>query len=163
MGRFRSVDLGGRARGRLYLHHLPGRFEPVEEVWSEVRELDVVTVVCLLPDREIEEKSPGYAAALRAGTVPAQVWRFPIRDFGSPDDVRRFGDLARRAAERLESGDSILVHCAAGIGRTGMFATAVLLALGFSADEAAARVRAAGSRPERPEQVAALRGLARPE
>ncbi len=160
MGRFRRVDLGREVSGRLYLHRMPGRYGPVEDDWEEIRALDVSAVVCLVPDHEIDAKSPEYAEALRTGSVPGEVWRLPIEDFGAPDDAQRFESLVRRAAERLRSGDSVLAHCAAGIGRTGMFATAVLLALGFSPDEAERRVRDAGSRPERPEQVAALRGLA---
>ena len=46
---------------------------------------------------------------------------------------------------RLTAGVGLLAHCAAGIGRSGTFAAAVLLALGADHDEAIAIV--ADSRP----------------
>ena len=48
----------------------------------------------------------------------------------------------------LRGGESVLLHCAAGIGRTGTAAACVLKQLGLDNDSALARVRQAGSNPE---------------
>jgi protein-tyrosine phosphatase len=58
-------------------------------------------------------------------------------------------------ADDLRAGESVLLHCAAGIGRTGTAAACVLKSLGLTRDEALERVRAAGSDP----QSAAQSGL----
>ena len=55
-------------------------------------------------------------------------------------------------ADTVRAGGVVLVHCAAGIGRTGTAAACVLKALGLEADEALARVRSAGSNPQNAEQ-----------
>ncbi len=55
---------------------------------------------------------------------------------------------------------NILLHCAAGIGRTGTVASCVLVALALTPDEAARRVKAAGSYAERPEQVELIQWVA---
>jgi protein-tyrosine phosphatase len=46
------------------------------------------------------------------------------------------------------NGQNVLLHCAAGIGRTGTAAACVLKRLGLPVDEALQRVREAGSNPE---------------
>jgi len=160
MSLFRRVELPGHVPGALYLHSLPGRLEPLELCWEEARRRRLAAIVCLVPDEEILAKSPDYHAALARGAAPCDVWRFPVVDFGAPDDRDDFARILERAAERLRSGDALLVHCAAGIGRTGMFAAGVLRRLGVEPAAAAERVRAAGSWAERPEQADALDDLA---
>ena len=52
-------------------------------------------------------------------------------------------------ARRLpKAGDAVMLHCAAGIGRTGTAAACLLKRLGLSSSEAIQRVRDAGSNPE---------------
>ena len=52
----------------------------------------------------------------------------------------------------LRAGESVLLHCAAGLGRTGTAAACVLKALGLETREALQRVREAGSNPQNAEQ-----------
>ena len=52
----------------------------------------------------------------------------------------------------MRAGDAVLLHCAAGLGRTGTAAACVLKALGLDAQEALQRVRDAGSNPQNAEQ-----------
>lgn len=103
---------------------------------------------------EIERKSPEYAHRLRAGGLPCIHSTFTIEDYGVPALCERdaFVSLVRSIACDLQRERNVLLHCGAGIGRTGMVAACVLLKLGFSYEEAMSRVKAAGSCPERAEQ-----------
>jgi len=154
---FREVELPGGIKGRLYLHSMPGRQETLDDAWTEITRLGISALVCLAPIDEIREKSPQYAEALEQATVPCTVWRCPICDYQGPADDSTFVEAVTRTAYSLQAGDRVLVHCGAGIGRTGMFAVATLMALAVAEHEARKRVMAAGSNPERSAQEEALR------
>lgn len=156
----RSVDLPDDVRGNLYLHSMPGRFEPYQATLDAIRMKGVSKVACLTSMDEIEAKSPEYAQALQRNDVSWVQETFPIVDFGVPADRARFRDFVDGLADDLRGGTNLLMHCAAGIGRTGTVASCVLVALGLSPQEAVKRVEAAGSHPERPEQLELINWVA---
>lgn len=160
---FRSVALPPGVAGRLYLHSMPGRYEPLQATVDAVRMRGITQVVCLTSLDEIEGKAPDYARALQRNNLPWQQVAYPIVDFGVPSDRASFLALVNGIAADLRSGVNILLHCAAGIGRTGTVASCVLVVLGLPADEAAHRVEAAGSYAERPEQVELIQWVSRNE
>lgn len=156
---FRMVDLPDDVPGRLFLYRMPGSLEPLQRAIDEIRRRGISQVICLVPWHELEAKSPAYARLVTNGNAPWRQVMFPIVDFGVPSDRQRFLAFVVQMSQSLRAGDYILVHCAAGIGRTGLLASAVLVALGVPVDEAMQRVSAAGSYPERPEQVALVRWI----
>jgi len=56
------VNLPEDVPGRLWLHSIPGRFEPMVETQQQLAEHRISQVLCLTPLEEIATKSP-YAAA----------------------------------------------------------------------------------------------------
>jgi len=144
----RSVRLPEGAAGRLYLVAMPGTREPLERMWDDLRREGVHVVVCLAEPEEIRDKSPAYAVALEAQVAPCAVESFPVADFGVPCDREAFWALAARVGMRLTAGERVVIHCGAGIGRTGTLAACVLLALGEPPARAEQAVSAAGSHPE---------------
>ena len=145
---YRTVRLPHDIAGRLFLGSMPGRYEVFEEAWRAIVEHGVTRVICLVPPDELQDKSPRYARALREKQVPWVHESFPVEDFEAPADREAFWTLARETAARLGAGETVLAHCAAGIGRTGTFAVCVLLALGLTAATARAAVRSAGAGPQ---------------
>jgi len=153
---FRRVDLPTRVPGRLLLHSMPGRFEAIEKVWHQVRLDAVGAIVCLTETYEIRLKSAQYAEALEAGAVPCAVLPFEIREGGVPADRDAFWELVIDVADRLQSGQAVLIHCAGGVGRTAMLAVSVLVALGEPVSEAESLVSRAGSTVETMAQMEML-------
>ena len=64
------------------------------------------------------------------------VLHFEIPDRDAPTDRNAFWALAGDVAKRLQRGESVLIHCAGGVGRTAMLSICVLLALGETPSEA---------------------------
>ena len=145
---FRPVDLPPSVGGHLWLHSMPGRFESWPDFLAEAARVRLALLVCLTPRHELALLSPCYDDALRAGALPMQWLALPMRDLGLAIRRAPFRDGIDAIAERLRDGDAALLHCAAGIGRTGTAAACLLVRLGLARDEALARVRAAGSNPE---------------
>jgi protein-tyrosine phosphatase len=153
---FRRVNLPARIPGKLLLHSMPGRFETIERAWQQVKSEAVDAIVCLAEKYEIRLKSSAYAVALETGTVPCSVLPLEIREGGVPEDRNRFWALVNEVANRLQSGEVVLIHCAGGLGRTAMFAISVLLALGEPMNEAESVVSRAGSLVETMPQIEML-------
>lgn len=148
----RPVELPDSVTGSLLLGGMPARFEPWSAFEVRARAASLGLVVCLTPSAEIEELSPSYHAAVAQGTLPFRWLHLPMRNFGLPEDPAAFRDGIRQVAEALRAGDAVMLHCAAGLGRTGTTAACVLKALGLSAEEAMQRVREAGSNPQNAQQ-----------
>ena len=145
-GFMRRVDLPAEIAGKLWLGPMPGRLRPLADDLADLTRQGIARVICLTPSDEIRLKSPDYAA--RQGDLGIPVTSFPIGDFGVPDDGGGLKTLAQESARDLKAGRALFVHCAAGIGRTGMVATCILVALGLSGDAAISAITAAGSGPE---------------
>lgn len=147
-----SIALPGG--GVIGMTHCPGRTgaDARGNIWSRnladdvqtLRAAGFSTVLTLLPSEEL--------MALGAQQLGAQVqqagmqWlQFPIADFGIPDANASavWPAVEAEVLEKLQAREHVLVHCAAGLGRTGTMVAKLLMALGHDSETAIALVRAA--------------------
>ena len=149
---FRTVKLPESVAGYLFLHSMPGRYETYEDASREIARHQIACVVCLAPFAEVKTKAPDYGQAIETRRLLWDQEMCPVPDYGVPGDCDAFWRLAQRLALRLQTGEHILIHCGAGIGRTGTLAMCVLLALGYPLNRVRAAVQDAGSSPETPAQ-----------
>jgi ADP-ribosyl-[dinitrogen reductase] hydrolase len=88
--------------------------------------------------------------------------RLPIPDFGVPSPAwhAQWQAESPLLLDRLRAGESILLHCKGGLGRTGMIAARILVELGGTPEESIVAVRQARSGTiETREQEAYVRGF----
>lgn len=85
----------------------------------------------------------------------------PTVDFSVPTE-QALNRIAQTVMDRMRDGGTVLVHCRAGIGRSGMTACAVLIRQGNAAEAAIATVSDARGRsvPDTAEQAALLHRFA---
>jgi ADP-ribosyl-[dinitrogen reductase] hydrolase len=84
-----------------------------------------------------------------------------IRDLSAPSDEAEEDSLLGQWFGLVSQGGRILLHCAAGLGRTGTVAARLLMMAGHDADTAIHRVRAV--RPGAIESVTQERFLRQPD
>jgi ADP-ribosylglycohydrolase len=82
-----------------------------------------------------------HASVARARGL--RVCRLPMIDGGVPENTDDVVRLVRAVIALLEGGETVVLHCRAGLGRSGLFAACCLVALGHGSDEAVRIVRAA--------------------
>ncbi len=117
--------------GRLWLcgkHHIG---PDVERALSAV---GASGIVCLNERHELDDRYPAYVRWLDESGPERVVW-FPVPDLHAPG-LDAAIELVAAITGRLTSGERLVMHCGAGIGRAGTIGAAVLLALGVPLDDA---------------------------
>jgi protein-tyrosine phosphatase len=153
----RPVALPFSMQGALYLHNMPARPRYGRSLADDaalMAENAITYAVDLAPLSEARTKSPDYAAAVESGTLTWNRVSFPVTDLRVPVGEERpaYLDLARKIASDLKAGARVVIHCGAGIGRSGTLAIAVLLAAGSTYGAATGAVAQARGYPETGEQ-----------
>ena len=136
-----GVDVGA---GRVGLTVLPGRRDwrrHLDEDLDALREDGVDALLCLVPQAELER----YGVAQLPASARAR--GFDLLHLPLLDQKGASADTLREAAAwidaRVGAGQSVLIHCVGGLGRSGMVAASWLRSRGLGADAALERVRAA--------------------
>lgn len=111
--------------GAVYRAPMPfGAFDMGVSTLNEMINAEIKHVVTLIEAYEWQTYAncdlPGYYR--KAGFT---MTHFPVEDFHIPDDEKAFLETVREALTIAQSGQSLAVHCMAGIGRTGTFLAAM--------------------------------------
>jgi protein-tyrosine phosphatase/nicotinamidase-related amidase/aminoglycoside phosphotransferase (APT) family kinase protein len=138
------LEPGLTGAGRLGITLCPGRRDRGRDLGTDLAQLradGVTRLLCLLTDSEL-----GWAGVPdlgpRAQAAGLTYRRLPVPDQGAPD-VSDAIDLVRWCREGTEQGESVVVTCMGGLGRSGTVAACFLVAGGMSAEAAIAAVRTA--------------------
>jgi protein-tyrosine phosphatase len=149
------LDTGEDQAGRIGLTIAPGKVgaglagfvrRNLDTDLLELARLGTTVLASLTTDEENNE--------LKIPTLPQQArkfgldcWRFPFHDAGIPESIEELHGFVKRLQSAFFEGESIVIHCRGGLGRSGLVAACLLLLMGLSttADDAIAHVRRARS------------------
>lgn len=109
--------------------------EWVDDTFQQIAQADIKQVVSLL------EQAEAYSLGLADEKVFCEKHdmafvNFAIQDRNVPVSVFKFSQLIDQLYQDISQGVNTVVHCRAGIGRTGMVAASLLLHCGFKPVEA---------------------------
>ena len=140
--------------GTLGLLHCPGRSgtDGAGRRWARSLADDLAALDAWGADALLSLVEPVEFARLGVPHLPDVIARHriqwlhvPVTDMGTPDASSRAAWAQARPAidALLGRGGRLAIHCAAGLGRTGTIAAALLVRADVEPDDAIARVRAA--------------------
>ncbi len=140
-------------RGLLAVMAKPVAGEWIADEFSAIARYGITDMVSLLERHEVRELGLTDAPALCAANGMAFT-SFPIADRGLPASPGVFA-LVRDIGARIADGAHTVIHCRAGIGRTGLLAAAILVRHGHAPEAAFKLVSSARGVqvPDTPEQV----------
>jgi protein-tyrosine phosphatase len=138
--------------GLIGLTHCPGRrgIDDAGRFWQRQLSVDLAAIVAWRPCVVVTLLQPKEFVTYGVPTLPTAMrqlsvsWHHvPIPDMGVPDVASQRGWAAAGPdiAAALDGAERIVLHCASGLGRSGMIAAKLLANLGLGADDAIALVR----------------------
>ncbi len=120
--------------GNLAIMPAPSVAERIEDTILGWRSDGIDCVVSLLEPFEIPALNEAENELCREFGI--NFLSFPIPDKSVPPSLEAFADIVAQLAERIASGQSVAIHCRAGIGRSATLAACVLIWLHVDAEVA---------------------------
>ncbi len=125
--------------GSLSVMAKPVAGEWIEDEFTGIASLGITRVISLLEKHEEYSLGLEQESELCAKNAMAFL-SYPIPDRGLPNSMNEYLQLARKIHNDINRGSQVVIHCRAGIGRTGMVAAGVLLHNGYQPQTALARI-----------------------
>jgi protein-tyrosine phosphatase len=121
--------------GILFVMPRPSPHEWLEDDIRYLKNFGINRIISLLEKSEEIEIGLANESAV-ANKHLLEFVSYPIKDRGLPSDMQDYLKFTQFLYETIAGGNNTVIHCRAGIGRTGIITAGVLLHAGFEADDA---------------------------
>ena len=116
---------------KILMSSAPPTLEDAHKLAKKLVENKVSYVLVLLSNEELLSKYKLHQSLFDAyREYGLKVLHYPIQDFSIPRDLQSFDEVVKKVLGILRSGESILVHCQGGHGRTGLIVVGAIIRLG---------------------------------
>ncbi len=129
---YKVTEIGN---GFLAIMAKPVAGEWIEEEFLGIAKFGVKCLVSLLEPHEIKELGLSKAPLLCESNGIKYI-NFPIKDRGLPSSSSTTFKLIKNLHSQILLGENTVIHCRAGIGRTGLIAASLLVLHGYNTTEA---------------------------
>lgn len=128
--------------GEIALSRMPGSVTPIEEDIAEIVALNCACVLTLVPQEELIRHG-GHRLPTHLRNEGIEWHHFPIVDYSTPlpSQDQAWSALSERLQDHLKNNRMILIHCYAGVGRSGMIALRLLVEKGVNPEDALNQIR----------------------
>ena len=134
------IETGGRLR--LGIMPRPSGASRLDSTMVWLREQGVDVLVSLLTSDQVRAlKLEDEAGACKRAGIDFRA--FPIVDHSVPTPADPALSFARGLLGDLQAGRAVVVHCLAGIGRSGLLAATIMMMAGFERLDACDRITSA--------------------
>ncbi len=123
--------------GQIYRSPMPFSplFDPDRRILSEYQDAGIEVIVMLTENREVRDLT-GLDLKSQYLGLGMDVIHAPIRDFSVPSQ-QDLQEPIRKTLAAARDGKTVVIHCHAGWGRTGLFAACLAkIVLNMSGEEA---------------------------
>jgi len=121
--------------GSLSIMAKPDSEEIIDDAFENISLQGINTIVSLLEIHESAKVGLHNEETLTINHGMA-FKSFPIKDLGIPASKEQFKALSKSLYKAAQCGENIVIHCHAGIGRSGLVAAGALLLCGYDALDA---------------------------
>ncbi len=128
--------------GRIAISPQPGRSGTYDADFKALLAWGPDLVISLTTEAELQSQG-AKDLAFDLALYGIDRLHLPITDFATPDFGDRWPALSRAFQTRLTKGHSILIHCLAGCGRSGMIALRLMVDAGQDPAQALKTLRQA--------------------
>lgn len=122
-----------KKKGRLGMMARPRGGEWLEDEINELKTNGVQDIVSLLEKKEAEELELSNEKR-ECEKQEIKFLSYPIKDRQVPDSMKDTLKIGLQINDSLEIGNSIVLHCRQGIGRTSLLTSVILLQQEYSLD-----------------------------
>ncbi len=135
------IELPFNLQGHIFGGVMPwGYFDPSGECLLEYKPKGIQVIVLLVEDEEFMRITGRNLVGIYE-KEGYEVIHLPIPDMGVPS-IEELEDASTLVIQKAQAGQNILIHCHAGVGRTGVFMAHLAKRLfGFSGRKAISWVR----------------------